>query len=259
MKTRNIQKTFDTMANLGYKNLLVSGCSFTYNNSDQHACTWPYYLKDLGNFENVLDCSLPGAGNKHIHDSIINTVEHYNIDPVDTLVIVVWSGNDRDDFIVDSTTLNSYPFRFNYTEDVSAGITGGVHQNNKGNIEGILADAIRQVKSKNSRAIENYIHISGLYHYLSDYGFKFMFLEFRDFHLPASDCNFDIREFLPDNLVSKLDQLITPATENFYRYCLYNNLLSDDDYHPSPDGHLKWTQNVLFPMLSKMLLTINKL
>lgn len=258
MKTRNIQKAFDPITNLGFKNLLVSGCSFTYNNSEQHACTWPYYLKDFGQFESVLDCSLPGAGNKHIHDSIIHSVEQYKIDPAETLVIVVWSGNDRDDFIVDSLALNSYPFRFNYTADVSAGITGGAHKDNKGNTNNTLADATKQVKSAKSRAIENYIHISGLYHYLSNYNFKFVFLEYRDFSLPATDLNFDIRNILPSNLVENLNRMITKPNENFYRYCLINNLLTDDNYHPTPAGHLEWTRTILFPMLSKMLLTTAK-
>jgi len=258
MKTRNIQRTFNTISDLGFKNLLVSGCSFTYNNSDDHACTWPYYLRDLGNFESVLDCSFPGAGNKHIHDSTIYAIEEHNINPKDTLIVILWTGNDRDDFIIDKLNLNSYAFQYGYSTSVATGISGGIHYTNQGNINSHLIAETKKVKTLESRSIENYLYIAGLYHYLSNQHFNFLFLEYRDFELPATDCNFDIRKFLPSNLVTKFNQMITPATENFYRYCLYNNLLSIDDYHPSPDGHLKWTQNILFPMLSKMLLTSNK-
>lgn len=253
MKIRDIQKTFDPISILGFKNLLVGGCSFTYNNSDHHACTWPYYLKDFGNFELVLDCSLPGAGNKHIHDSIIYSIEQYDIDPSDTLVVIMWAGNDRDDFVVDSSALNSYPFQFNYSDGVSAGLTGGAHKNNQGNTNAVLADAIKQVKSKKSRAVENYLCITGLYHYLTNCGFKFVFLEYRDFDLPATDINFDIRKSLPSKLVKKLNQMLTTPSENFYHYCLVNNLLEEDDYHPTPNGHRIWTKNILMPLLSKIV------
>ena len=119
----------------------------------------------------------------------------------------MWSGNDRDDSIVDATKLNSYPFRYDYTNSVSAGITGGAHDRNNGNIDKELANSIKQVKSLESRSIENYIHIVGLHHYLTNLNFKFIFLEYRDFSLPATDLNFDIRNFLPNNLVKKLNQI----------------------------------------------------
>ena len=37
--------------------------------------------------------------------------------------------------------------------------------------------------------------------------------------------------------------------QNFYRFCLYHNLMSEDDFHPSPDGHLTWTRECLLPSL----------
>ena len=112
-KTRpGIKKQFDTVHDFGIKNLIVSGCSFTYNNHETSASTWPYYLKDLGGFDQVLDCSMPGAGNYHIASSLQWAIEMQNPDPTNSLVIVMWSGNDRDDYICPQSIITDYPFKF---------------------------------------------------------------------------------------------------------------------------------------------------
>lgn len=114
-KTRpDIKKQFDTIADLGINYLIVSGCSFTYNNHDSFAASWPYYLKDLGGFTQVLDCSLPGAGNQHISNSLLWALNIDQPDPKNSLIVVMWSGNDRDDYICpESNNSDTYPFKFN--------------------------------------------------------------------------------------------------------------------------------------------------
>jgi hypothetical protein len=104
----NIKKQFDTVHNFDIKNLIVGGCSFTYNNHETSAVTWPYYLRDLGGFEQVLDCSLPGAGNSHIADSLQWALEVDRPEPADSLVIVMWSGCDRDDYICPEENIKPY-------------------------------------------------------------------------------------------------------------------------------------------------------
>jgi hypothetical protein len=253
MKTRNIPKQFLTLTDLGFKNLLVGGCSFTYNNSDQHSCTWPYYLRDLGNFEQVYDCSMPGAGNQHIVNSIIYSIEKHDIDPSDTLVMILWSGNDRDDYVIDQKQLNGYPYVYAYEPGVCCGITGGEDLSNVGNTK---LDAILQLKSSKSqvaRSVENYIRVAGLHAYLVAKGFTFFFMEFRDFLLPGRDLNFDPRLHLDQTLGTKFDQMISKPDHNFHKYCLYNDLMSEDDFHPSPDGHLSYSRSVLLPWIANKL------
>ena len=120
-----IQKQFETVFDFNIKNLIVSGCSFTHNNSMSASVTWPYYLRDLGGFENVLDTSLPGAGNYHISNSLIWALESESTDPKQSLVIVMWSGNDRDDWITPVSNINQYPFEFKYSDNVMSAIAGG--------------------------------------------------------------------------------------------------------------------------------------
>ena len=83
---RSVPRTFDVQHNFRRQNLVVSGSSFTYNNSNTDACTWPYYLRDLGGFESVYDTSLPGAGNAHIANSLQWSLESNRIDPKHSLV-----------------------------------------------------------------------------------------------------------------------------------------------------------------------------
>jgi hypothetical protein len=240
-----IKKQFDTVHNFGVKNLIVSGCSFTYNNHESAAVTWPYYLKDLGNFTEVLDCSLPGAGNGHISNSLQWALE--NTPTNDSLIVVMWSGNDRDDYISPRSNINNYPFQFHYSKNTVTGITGGSDDQSKGNtICGFKEFA--QTKTPESRAIENYLYILGLWNYLTVNKYKFVFLDYIDRSLPSRTKDFEIQEYLPETAKTKLDSMITQMPTP-YEWAIKNNLLISDDFHPSPDGHLDWTKQVLLPYL----------
>jgi len=246
MKTRNLSRTFDPIDDLGYNNLYVSGCSFTYNNSDEHLCTWPYYLRDKGNFKNVVDSSLPGAGNYHISQSLIWTIENNNPAPDDTLIIVMWSGNNRDDKIIDINHSTDYPMEFKYSDNVISGISGGSSRNSNGNHN---CNCDRNVKSPESRAIENFLYIVLTYHYLTSKGYRFLFLDYLDRTIPNRGDDIEIRDFLNNNQISTLNSIINSEVENIYKWSVKNDLLDNDDWHPNPFAHLRWTSEILLPYL----------
>jgi hypothetical protein len=246
-----IKKQFNTVYNFGIKNLIVDGCSFTYNNHETSAVTWPYYLKDLGEFEQVLDCSLPGAGNSHISNLLIWALEIDYPDPSNSLIIVMWTGNDRDDYICPSTNRKSYPFEFKYTDELSSGITGGISVTAFGNTIRAFKD-FSLTKTLESRAVENYLHMVKTAQYLTAHGYKFVFLNFCDPKLPSRTNHFDINPYLPIPAQNTLNSMLTPIMDP-YSYALKNDLLMDDDFHPSPNGHLEWTQTVLLPKLQTIV------
>lgn len=250
-KTRpNIAKAFDTICCFGFKNLIVSGCSFTHNNSETCAVTWPYYLRDLGGFEQVLDTSLPGAGNFHISHSLIWALESDQPDPDQSLVIVMWSGNDRDDYITPSSNINNYPFDFKYSPDVLSAITGGSHPTSKGNTKTSAKDFLA-VKSLESRSVENYLYMTMTWNYLQNQGYRFLFLNFMDTKFPSRSGNFEIQKYLPEPMQKRLKEMMLDVTDP-YSFALKNDLLWTDDFHPSPDGHLNWTKNILIPKLTTL-------
>ena len=239
---RLVKKTFDVAKSLGYNDLIVSGCSFTHNNSEEHSCTWPYYLRDIGGFDQVYDCSMPGAGNNHIANSLQWCIENDCPDPKNSLVVVMWSGNDRDDYVMPSSNDNkTYPFHFNYSKDVVSGITGGSAKWNEGNLKEYSVP-----KSKESRAIENYLLINSMYHYLKSKGFTFVFLNF--LHGPSRTNNFDLTTYLPTNPKRTFIEMFTRITD-LHEWAIRNGFLDTDDLHPTVDGHLDWTRKVLHPYL----------
>lgn len=247
-KTRpGIKKQFDTDHDFGIANLIVSGCSFSFNNHESCAVTWPYYLRDIGGFKEVFDCSLPGAGNYHISNALIWALENDRLDAKNSLVIVMWSGNDRDDHICPTALeIESYPFRFDYSAKTMSGITGGSHLEALGNTVNKFKE-FTVSKSRESRAIENYLYIIDTWHYLKSSGFKFIFLEFLTGDLPSRTCHFDIKKYLPTHLANKLSTMIENIADP-YAWALKNDLLNHaDNFHPSPQGHLSWTKNVLLP------------
>ena len=176
-KTRpNIKKQFDTIHNFGFTNLIVSGCSYVYNNHESSAVTWPYYLRDMGGFDQVLDTSLPGAGNYHIASSLQWAIEMETPEVDKSLVIVMWSGHDRDDYICPISNISDdYPVKFKYSNTVLTGITGGSSPAVKGNTYNGLKQ-LALTKTHESRAIENYLCIRGMWSFLTAAGYKFIFL-----------------------------------------------------------------------------------
>lgn len=251
-------RTFNVECDLGYKNLVVSGCSFTKHHNPLHVHTWPYYLRDLGGFDQVWDLSCSGAGNKHINRSVIFTLECEPIPAKDTLVVVMWSGYDRDDFMVDpkavdninlSTSPQDY---YNYTDNVSLGLTGGLvgSSNLLVNIENI-----KKIKNFHSRALDNYISIQSLAYYLKARGFKYVFTEFSS---PGqmTDTNFDPVTYLPSPLKSTFQQLVRDLHPNLGDYAkpyLEQNKKNKggDGYHPDAEQHLDWCREILLPYLAK--------
>ena len=251
-KTRpGIAKQFATEHDFGFKNLIVSGCSFTYNNHDTAAVTWPYYLKDLGGFEQVLDSSMPGAGNHHISNSLQWALENHRPDIKDSLVIVMWSGNDRDDYICPRANTTAYPFEFCYDVDVVSGITGGSSADSRGNTNNIFKE-FSKTKTAKSRAVENYLHILNLWNYLMVNGYKFVFLDYLDRSVASRTQDFDLAQCLPAGPKTQLDSMITKLVTP-HEWAIRHDQLSSDDFHPSPKGYLEWTRRALLPYLKTQI------
>jgi len=247
MKTRQLDKVFQTITELPFSNLFVSGSSFTYNNSEKHRITWPYYLQDLGNINQVYDSSMPGAGNYHIAFSLIWTLENIPHTIDDTLVIVMFSANDQDDCIIDKDSLNDYPWVFNYSESVVTGISGGSNLGNTGNHE---CRCMVHEKTNQSRAIENFLYKIILKNYLENKKYNFLLLDYMHPNSVARDSNFNMHKYLNKNIKNKLSDL-SICNEYLYDFVVKHDLLDDDNYHPSPQGHLEWTKQCLMPTILK--------
>jgi len=247
METQKIEKQFDKIVDLGFDNLVVGGCSFTYTNPSQVPTTWPYYFRDLAGFKQVYSCAMPGAGNNFISQSMVWGLETKKLSPETTMVVVMWSGHDREDAIFSSDAIdNSANYVYNFTDNVCHGTTGGSSRNGDGNTRWFGYRDIHKYKSFESRAVENAIWKIQLKKYLDASGYKSIFVDFLDPSVPNRTANFDIVKFLPDTIketyISIMDQM-----QNIYSFSLKRMLLTDDDFHVSPDGNLAWTREILIP------------
>jgi hypothetical protein len=201
----------------------------------------------LAQFEKVFDCSCPGAGNQHIQQSVVIALENNtSLKANDTLVVVMWSGYDRDDLIVDPGTLiHPYPDEYYYSADTCVGMTGGL-LGESNLITGL--DALKKVKNLSARALDNYVNICTLYHYLRERGYQFVFTEFSTPET-TKDSNFEITNYLNDIFKSKFIQMTRALTPNLGDYILASGNLSEDNYHPNTEGQLEWVRKTLIPFI----------
>lgn len=252
MRVKQIAQGIPALRCSGIQNLIVSGCSFTQNISQQYSIAWPEYLAQRYSIPNLVNCAVGGAGNSHINSTTQWALEYTLYDPKQSLVVVMWSGNDRDDLIIDSSYLDpTYLFRFDYADGVSAAVTGGSSDRCRTNAQQSFR-VVADLKSPASRAVENYLYVNSLYNYLQNHGYRFVFLDYLDRSLPSRTVDFDITLYLPEELAQRYRSRFAPV-ENIYAWCLRRDLLTDDDFHPSPDGHLAWTDRVLIPYLDSIL------
>lgn len=224
-----------------YKNLLVSGCSFTFNNSKTDSCSWPYYLRDLVNFETVYNVAQSGAGTTHIFNSIVNEIEtNKNIDPDNTQVIVMWSGLTRTDTIAtrDITRpwhhMSNYDFNNHFaTLSIFNEVDGKTDLDNLCKQYKLLVDSDAQI-------YESLLKIVALDGYIKSKRFDYLFTSWQD-PTPELDRIKSPMINTVKNLVSSVDYLGEFARKN--------QLLEPDSGHPSPNGYLEWTKQCLIPSL----------
>ena len=206
--------------------------------------TWPIYCRDLLNFTQVIDCSCPGAGNKHIHDSVILALEsNPEFTPANTQIVIMWSGYDRDDIIADADSVDvNVRAQYTYAGDVNLIFSGGL----LGQSNSLMSiETIKKLKSDKSRSVENFIYIVGLYRYLTARGFDFVFTRFAD---DIKHCGIDIAQNLTDKQTSILNSTIT-VTPSLGSY----SLETIDGSHPTAQWQHKWAENILMPYLLKEL------
>lgn len=197
--------------------------------------TWPVYTRDLLDISTIYDFSCSGAGNYHISNSIMYGLETaLSLSPNDTLVVVMWSGFGRDDFLVakDSIVVNNLSYHYN--DDVSLCYTGGL----LGRSNSLLSvDNIKKVKSYSSRCVENYLYIISLKNYLENQGFEYYFTNFSS---DIKEHEFDIKEYCDFNV----DDLFTikPFLGDFAVDTI-------DGSHPKSEWHHRWSEEILVPQV----------
>ena len=232
-----------------FKNFVVGGNSFSHNPSSEHSLIWAAYLRERMGIENYYDTTCGGTGNFFIMSAVIYALEKLQPDPEETFVAIMWSGNDRDDMIINGNYSTIPHLHYEFTDNVAVAISGGMHDSSVPNVNNFN---VNWLKSLESRTIENYVYISSLYHYLKSNNYNFLFLDYMspDRKFPHRSSDFGIVNLLPKSLADNLKQMMRYDIPDIYSWCLKRNLLSDDNYHPSVEGNFRWTNEVLVPHLN---------
>ena len=238
-KQRNLKRAFSPTHRSSKENILVSGCSFTYNNSDEHVCSWPYYLKDLCNIKHVYDCSQSAAGSNHIFNSVIHEIEsNPDINCNNTTVIIAWSGLTRTDVIADKELTQSYHAVSNYAFNdkfATLCIMNSFSIKDKHFIDEMSA-YYKRVINTDAQILESALKIIALKNYLENKNFNFVFAQYQDLTDEIEILHTDIKY----KLNNCFDELISIGS---------HSKEFEEDGHPTPDSYLNWTIHALIPYL----------
>jgi hypothetical protein len=240
-----------------YKKLLVSGCSFTHNNHHT-PCTWGNNLAVWAGLD-IHNLGIPGAGNTHIKNSTILWLEKHRPDPADLLIIIMWSGVERVDWITDpdvSKFKTYYPFTYNYSDSTELVLGGSwwAKKSIRSQVEKLLVNYTKY-QNNQSLALTSWLEMTQLTDYLKQRGYTFYYTAWQDLWLPGDGTNQWINYGVElERLNLSLDPapwLFSDTNKYLGNWAKEHNYLSDDNLHPSHIGHEIWCRSILIPELIK--------
>lgn len=240
-----------------FKNLIVSGCSFTVGEQ-----SWANVLAKEYNL-NLVNLAAAGAGQEHIKDSLILWIERQCPSPADTLIGIMWSNPWRHDLMVSGCKhhdLSSYAYD-EYTDLIVSGDAlrkFNIDRNSLKAKNEISALEIAYMAGRTARISKAWLHMKSLISYLKCKDYTFFQTEFLDFlgnstNRLMQEVNGSVAEEL-DRLglvIDKTHWLPLDHTEILGEYAHYLRMISPDRVHPSPLAQERWTYEILIPKLKE--------
>ena len=239
-----------------FKHLVVSGCSFTHHTGriPGHSA-WPNLLADWTGMQ-IHNLAISGVGNDHISRSIILYLEKNKLPVEDTLVMVMWSGINRIDWITDPKNSNfSTEYSFNYQyDDYNELVVGGAWWNAK-NPTPLMKALIEYSKyqSIHTLTLHSWLAMQNLSNYLKVNKFTHFytsFLNYRCIGQAADYVDFDT-ELKKLNLSLDKEPWLPLNNDDYYGdWARKRKYLEDDHFHPRfPEATEGWLQEILIPQL----------
>ena len=243
-----------------YKNLVVSGCSFTHQPDLGYPFSWANLLAYCTKI-NIINLAIPGAGNDHIFKSIILYLEKNNLDPKETLILIMWSGIGRIDWIADkslSNFKNEYPFAYYYDQHNEL-VLGGNWWNDHDptHLKRTLIE-YSKYQSDHSMTLHSWLAMENLSNYLENNKFNYYYTSFLNYKGKNIKGDAMILPFFDElkklNLTLNLDKWLPLADDDYYGdWARKNNFLAEDDFHPKyPEANEGWVKEILMPTLGDL-------
>lgn len=243
-----------------FKNLVVSGCSFTHQPDLGYPFSWANILADWSGMD-IYNLAVPGAGNDHISKSIILFLEKKKLDPADTIVLVMWSGIGRIDWITDkslSNFKNEYPFTYFYDQHNEL-VLGGNWWNDKNptHLKKTLLE-YSKYQSDHSMTLHSWLAMENLSNYLKNNKLNYYYTSFINYKIGNIKGDASIVPFFDElkelNLTLNLDEWLPLAKGDYYGdWARKNNFLAEDNFHPKyPQANEGWVKEILMPALKHL-------
>lgn len=242
-----------------FKHLVVSGCSFTHQpESAPGPFSWANLLAAWTGMQ-VHNLAIPGAGNDHVSRSIILYLEKNKLDPAETLVLPMWSGINRIDWLTDSASSrfsNEYPFNYQY-DDYNELVLGGAWWNRVKPTPVIKALLdYSKYQSTQSLALHSWLAMKNLSNYLIVNKYSYCYTSFINYKRSGTGAELlvDFEEELAKLNISIDKDLWLPLGDDEYYgdWSRQHNFLESDNFHPKfPEANEGWVQTILIPHLLK--------
>jgi hypothetical protein len=239
-----------------YKNLLVSGCSFTHNNHET-PCTWADSFAVWAGMD-IANLAIPGAGNTHIKNSIILWLEKNKPNPKDLLILVMWSGIERIDWITSKTQSkfgDQYTFPYDYTDECELTLGGAWWANKPKTYLTRTLQEYSKYQSNQSLSLSSWLAMNDLTNYLEQHGYTYYYTAWQNLWQDGDQTNQWINygdELEKMNLILPMTKWLFTESEKFLgNFAKKHNMLWTDDLHPSRDGYEYWASEILIPELIK--------
>lgn len=244
---RNLSKVFTSTHQATKPNLLVSGCSYTWNNSQVHICTWPYYLRDIANYQEVYDCSQSAAGNAHIFNSIVYELEtNPDLNASNTDIIIMWSGLERTDILAAESLVQQWyhmdHMTFSSGQFASLNVWPDARWAKGHKDVNQFLKTYRVLIDNRAQILESALKILACYNYLRNKGFNPIFTTYMPMEPRLT--------LLGENLIANSVLNLLANIQDLDSYTTMSGSRIPNDNHPTPDSHLAWTRNILVPFLT---------
>ena len=242
-----------------FENLVVSGCSFT---TDEHVPTkgpWNWastMCADTG--MTIHNLASAGTGNTHIANSVILYLsQHPELTPANTLVMAMWSGVGRIDFLM-STEYRSkrYADACYYNQYVVSVLGGHWWNPRQKGMEIDLIRAFSRTQSNHSFAVTSWLEMQKLGDFLTARNFVHRFTSFVNYGhnlikgdalvVPFEQCLHD-----QGLTLDRTNWLPLSPEDHFGDWCRIRGLLTEDGFHPGADAPQRWPREVVMPVLQQ--------
>jgi hypothetical protein len=205
----------------------------------------------------VVNLAVPGAGNDHISRSLMVYLEKNKPDPANTLIIAMWSGVGRFDWITDSSLScfkDFYPFQYRY-DDHNELVLAGNWWNLKSH-HALNQTLIEYAKyqSDYSFSLTSWLAMNNLSNYLLQNRYPFYFTSFVDYkrnNIKGDGLTVPYYDIL-DTIGLSLDKknwMKLEGPDHYGDWALKNNAVDPSDgFHPKyPEATEGWVRQILIP------------